>query len=301
MGITTEQLKPSNLCALEGCYTHLKNKRRKYCSRECHEKAIGARIPTCHNPACKIRVKRGRNLYCSWTCYKVDNDTHAHETCQRVGCDSPLTSRKSTRKYCSQECYKLDQPNRPSRKVIRLCILPDCGKQIIRRGTTRKYCSVQCSVKARKARKLKDRSCPNCETKFEPKRLRQVYCSEKCQFKENTLSIKKVRNLPRRFTKINKKWVLTSNVVWEKHNGPLSSGMDVWFIDENSFNDMEINNLYLVSHKEYLVLSKKVTQYINESEEEILKKGDYEGRTEISKTPAKKKKEEFFDYNKELF
>ena len=280
-----EQKKPEGICSLEGCYAHTKNKRRKFCSRECHEKAIGAKIPKCQNPECEKRVKRGRNQYCSWECYKVDNNKNAHECCQRVGCTEPLTSRKSTRKYCSQECYKLDHDNRPSRKVIRICTLPGCGTQIKRRGNGRKYCSVECSVKSRK--KLTPIPCPTCETNFQPKRERQIYCSEKCRRGENHLTIRKVSGLPRRFSKIDKKWVLTSNATWTENKGELVSGMNVWFKDNNTFNDMDINNLYLVDHKEYLKLSKKVT--------EPATKTKYEAREEAPK------KEVFFDSSKEYF
>ena len=290
MASTMESTKPKGLCELEGCYTHVKTKRRKYCSRECHEKAIGAKIPTCHNPACNNRVKRGRNYYCSWDCYKVHNNTNAHESCQRNGCSNELTSRKSTRKYCSQECYKLDQPNRPTRKVIRLCTLPECGKQIKRRGNGRKYCSVECSVKARKT--LVPIDCPTCENKFEPKRLRQIYCSEQCRRKESQVAIKIIGGMPRRYTKVDKKWILTATVTWEQHNGALSSGMSVWFKDGEHFNDMDINNLYLVNRKEYLTLSKKSTQLSNET----FSSGKYEGRTE-----EQSDKVEMFDHTQEYF
>lgn len=290
MALILEQTKPEGLCSLDGCYTHVKNKRRKYCSRECHEKAIGAKIPKCGNPACEKRVKRGRNQYCSWECYKVDNDTNAHEKCQRVGCCTPLVSRKSTRKYCSQDCYRLDHPNRPSRKVIRICTLPGCGKRITRRGNGRKFCSVACSVVARK--KLKETSCPTCNTVFSPKRFRQIYCSDKCRRDEKEFTTKKVGSRVRRFTKVNKKWVLTAEVTWQTVHGDVPHGKDVWFKDGESFNDMDINNLYLVDHKEYLALSRKVTEPV----EERMSVGKYEGRSE-----EKPKKEEFFDYTKEMF
>jgi hypothetical protein len=291
MALTIEQIKPKDLCQLEGCYTHVKNKRRKYCSRECHEKAIGARIPKCQNPACNNRVKRGRNHYCSWDCYKVDNNKNAHDTCQRVGCCNTLTSRKSTRKYCSQECYKLDKPNRPSRKKVRLCTLPECGKQIKRRGNGRKFCSVECSVKSRK--KLTPTNCPTCDTQFSPKRLRQIFCSEKCRRGEVKLTIKKVSGLPRRFTKVDKKWVLTAKLTWQETHGEIPKGMNVWFKDSEWFNDMDINNLYLVEHKEYLGLIEKVTQL---SSEAPMAKGKYEGREEKENS-----KEEFVDHNQEFF
>lgn len=291
-------IKPEGLCALEGCNTHVKTKRRKYCSRKCHEKAIGSQIPTCHNPACGKRTKRGRNLYCSWDCYKIDNNKHAHETCQRIGCEEKLISRKSSRKYCSPECYKLDYPNRPSKKVVRICQIPECGKQIKRRGNGRKYCSVECSVKSRK--KLIPISCPTCDIEFSPKRQKQIFCSEKCRGGDKTLTIKKLGNLPRRFSRVTfpqlnisvktpNKWVLTANLTWEQSNGPVPKGMNVWFIDSNTFNDMDISNLYLISHKEYLELSRKVTQSENESE---MKCGNYEGREE-----RKYKKEELYNPN----
>lgn len=290
MGITMEQTKPQGLCQLDGCYTHVKNKRRKYCSRECHEKSISAKIPKCQSSECNNRVKRGRNQYCSWDCYKVDNNKNAHETCQRTGCCEPLTSRKSTRKYCSQECYKLDHSNRPSRKKVRICTLPECGKQIKRRGNGRKFCSVECSVKARK--KLKPVCCPTCDTKFEPKRFRQIFCSEKCRRGEQKLTVKKVGGLPRRFTKVDKKWVLTANITWLEHNEKMSPGMNVWFKDGETFNDMDISNLYLVEHKEYLELVRKVTQ---SRLEEPMRRGNYEGREE-----NEYEKEELFDHTKEF-
>lgn len=303
MGMTLNLIKPAGLCALEGCNTHVKTKRRKYCSRECHEKSIGARIPKCGNSACEKRVKRGRNQYCSWECYKVHNDKNAHENCQRVGCESVLTSRKSTRKYCTPECYKLDHPNRPSRKNIRICTLPECNEQIKRRGNGRKYCSVECSVKSRKT--LIPIPCPTCDIEFSPKRQRQIFCSEKCRCGDKLLTIKKLGNLPRRFSRVTfpqlnissktpNKWILTSNITWEQSNGQVPKGMNVWFIDSNTFNDMDISNLYLVSHKEYLELSRKIIQSDNES---TFKQGNYEGRVE-----KKYKKEEFFNPNEnEIF
>lgn len=101
-----------------------------------------------------------------------------------------------------------------------------------------------------------------------------------------------VGNTPRRFTKLNKKWVLTSNVTWQEHNGELPEGMDIWFVDGNTFNDTDIKNLYLIEHKKYLEFSKKITQQL----EKPMKKGNYEGREE-----SKTKKEELFDHTKEYF
>ncbi|HWY33571.1 MAG TPA: hypothetical protein VNX68_02925 [Nitrosopumilaceae archaeon] len=83
--------------------------------------------------------------------------------------------------------------------------------------------------------------------------------------------------------------MLTSNATWIESNGELSSGMDVWFKDGNTFNDLDINNLYLVEHKEYLKLIREVTQPESMN-------GKYEGRVEIDI-----KKEEYFDHNQEFF
>lgn len=275
-----EMLKPKGLCQLNGCFKHVKNKRRKYCSRECHEKSVGANIPKCNNPSCKNRVKRGRNLYCSWECYKIVNGKNAPDTCQREGCCNSLVSRKSTRKYCSQACYKLDTPNRPSKKKVRICSLPDCDNQIKRRGSARKYCSVECAVKSRK--KLSTSSCPSCDKEFEPKRLRQIFCSDNCR-KGKELSVKKIGGVPRRFSKVDKKWVLTSNITWENVHGKIPQGQDVWFKDNEWFNDMDINNLYLVEHKEYLQLIKKVTQPCNVTQR-------------FSCREEKPEKQEYFDH-----
>lgn len=283
-----ERTKPIGLCSLEGCYTHTKNKTRKYCSKECHKQAIGAGIPICRAPECNERVKRRRNEYCSYNCYKSDNNTNAHSTCQRAECGQKLLSRKSTRKYCSHACYKLDHPNRPSRKVIRICTLPDCGKQIKRRGNGRKYCSLTCSTKAKKT--LKPICCPTCDNQFDPKRFKQIFCSDKCRRGEVKLSIKKFRGIPRRFTKVNNKWVLTANLTWQAKHGDVTPGMDVWFLDSNTFNDMDVNNLYLVEHKEYLKIIRKVIH----SDKEPMVRGNYEGREEVQS-----QKEELFDYNQE--
>ncbi len=116
-----ETQKPSGFCQLDGCFTYVKNKIRKYCSRECHEKAIGLNIPKCKNPECSNKVKRGRDLFCSRACYTLVKNKNAHNSCQRPGCLNLLTSRKSTRKYCSQTCYKLDKSTSSiinSKKVI---------------------------------------------------------------------------------------------------------------------------------------------------------------------------------------
>lgn len=291
-----EQTKPKGLCRYEGCFTPVKNKRRVYCSRECHEKEIGASIPKCGNPACAKRVKRGRNQFCSWECYTVVNSKDAHTNCQRVGCNEPLISRKSTRKYCSQECYRIDHPNRPSRKKQRLCTLPGCGNVITRRGTGRKFCSVKCSVKARKT--LKNISCPTCDTMFAPKRNRQIFCSDNCRKSKSEFTLKKHGKMIRRFTRVldettnTKKLVLSSNIVWEKVHGKIHEGYNVWFKDENTFNDLEINNLYLVEHKEYLKLVEKVIQHDNET----FTSGGYEGRTETDNV-----KKQYFNHKAELF
>lgn len=300
-----EQTKPTNLCEFEGCQNQKKHSKRKYCSRKCHEKAIGSKIPTCHNADCGKRVRRGRNLYCSWTCYKIDTNKNAHNSCQRTGCENPLTSRKASRKYCSQTCYKLDAPNRPSRKVIRICVLPECGKQIKRRGTNHKYCSVECSVKSRK--KLIPVCCPTCQIDFQPKRTTQTFCSQKCKLGgDKEFTIKKLSNLPRRFSRIESstnsthKWMLTSNLTWQNINGEIPPNMDIWFLDDNIFNDMDISNLYLVSHKEYLKLIRKVTQSVDESTDEIFQDGNYEGRAQNNNEP-KYTKEELYNPNTEVF
>lgn len=304
MGATTltNQIKPADRCERDGCNKHKKNPKRKYCSRKCHEKVIGSRIPTCHNPKCGKKVKRGRNLYCSWTCYKIDTDTHKFETCIRPECNNPLTSRKSSRKYCSPECYRLDLPNRPSKKIIRICQQPGCGKQIKKRGTKIKYCSVECSVKSRKTLVLA--ICPTCETEFQKKRSRQKFCSTNCVHGNKETKIRNVNFSPRRFSrvslpqlnisKIEKKWILTCNVTWQKEKGEIPEGFNIWFKDNNSFNDTELSNLYLVTHKEYISLSRKVTQ--PESETKISK---FEGRE--AQNPQEEqsyKKSELFTHHK---
>lgn len=283
MGLLEQPNKPKGLCRLEGCNEKIKNSRRVFCSRKCHEKSIGARIPKCGNPACSKRVKRGRNQYCSWTCYKIDNNVNAHETCIRTGCDEKLTSRKSTRKYCSQDCYRLDHPNRPSRKKVRICTLEGCGKQIRRRGNGRKFCSVTCSVKARK--KLKPINCPVCEKNFQPSRYRQIYCGDHCRKNKKEFSLKKIGNKIRRYSKVDKKWKLTANVTWEQNKGtPVPKGMSIFFKDGEHFNDMDINNLYLVTHKEYLSLFK---QKLHNHLEEGFESGNYTGRAEkVSKNKS---------------
>lgn len=281
-----ESTKPKSLCQLDGCFTHVKNKRRKYCSKECHSKSKEAKIPTCYNPDCNNKVKRGRNHYCSWECYKIVNNKNAHTTCQREGCSNPFTSRKSTRKYCSQACYKLDAPNRPSQKKVRICTLPECNNPIKRRGSGRKYCSVACTVKSRK--KITISNCPNCNEEFEPKRIKQIFCSDKCRKVPVTNSIKKINGIPRRFTKVDKKWILTANITWKETNGEIPSGKQVWFKDGECLNDMDINNLYLVDDKEYKELLQKVTHF------------RYESR--ISNISEEQPKEsEYFDHNQSFF
>jgi hypothetical protein len=288
MGLLEQTIKPKGICRLEGCNKKVKNKRRVFCSRECHEKSIGAKIPKCGNPACDNRVKRGRNQYCSWECYKVHNDVHAHETCQRQGCNEHLTSRKSTRKYCSQECYRLDHPNRPSRKKVRICTLPGCGKQIHRRGNGRKFCSVECSVKARK--KLTPLCCPSCDTEFSPKRFRQIYCSDKCRKNKKEFTIKKIGGHLRRYARVDGKWKLASNVTWKQNTGnDVPEKMNVWFKDNEPLNDLDFNNLYLIEHKEYLALCRKKLQ--NPVEEEF-ESGNFTGRSEEPEKKKSKKNKE---------
>jgi hypothetical protein len=289
MGLLEQTTKPQGTCQLEGCNKRVKNKRRVFCSRECHKKSIGAKIPKCGNPECNNRVKRGRNLYCSWECYKIHNDVHAHDICQRKGCNEELTSRKSTRKYCSQGCYRLDNPNRPSRKKVRICQLPGCGEIIKRRGTGRKFHSVACATKARK--KLKPITCPSCDTEFSPKRFRQIYCSDKCRKNTKEFSLKKIGGKVRRYSRVDGKWKLTANVIWEKTNGSVPHGMSVWFKDGEHFNDMDINNLYLVEHKEYLTLSKPK---LHNGLDEGFESGKHTGRTQ-------KASQEMFDHKQEFF
>jgi hypothetical protein len=72
----------------------------------------------------------------------------------------------------------------------------------------------------------------------------------------------------------------------------MSPGMNVWFKDGETFNDMDISNLYLVEHKEYLELVRKVTQ---SRLEEPMRRGNYEGREE-----NEYEKEELFDHTKEF-
>ena len=295
-----EQTKPQGMCKLDGCFTYVKNKRRKFCSKECSIKSKGAKIPKCENKNCNKKVKRNRNHYCSWKCYRICTDKHAHDTCQHAGCNNPLTSRKSTRKYCSQECYKLDHPNRPSRKKVRICTLPGCKNQIKRRGANKKYCSVACSVISRKT--LVSTICPTCEKNFQPLRQKQIFCSNICRREEKKVKIKILDNLPRRFTRVvfqkmnisnvKSKWILTANATWEEHNGEVSNDKKIWFKDGNCFNDMDINNLYLVDRKEYLELIKEVAQ----PDKETLKSGNYEGRIEKDNN-----KQEFFDHKQEFF
>jgi len=188
----------------------------------------------------------------------------------------------------------LDHPNRPTRKKIRTCTLPGCNKQIRRRGNGRKFCSVDCSVKARK--KLKSILCPTCDNQFSPKRFRQIYCSAKCrkENKEFCLKTTTFGNV-RRFVKVNKKWKLAALVTWETHHGDVPQGKSIWFKDNESFNDLEISNLYLIEHKEFIALSKKNSHNQLEEDENT---STYSQRIV---EPDQNNKEKFFDHKQEFF
>ena len=73
-----------------------------------YKKALDKIIPTCHNSACGKPVKSGRNLYCCWDCYIIDNKKHKPETPAEDKFNNNLTpSKKVTQSEKKENKSKL--------------------------------------------------------------------------------------------------------------------------------------------------------------------------------------------------
>jgi hypothetical protein len=211
--------KKRKICALDGCEKPVSQRgsRAKFCSVE-HFIEYKTRKRFCEEKSCgkKFHPYRASMKYCCRACYV--KAVGVERFCTNTTCGKKLKS-SNQEKFCSQACYR--EHRFGDIKKFETCQATGCDNKLTDRRSTRKYCSQPCYDAARQEKK---------NTLGQTKLLKR-----------------KEWKYPRRFIKTENGWKLLSILTWETHNGPVPQYHFIDFIDGDSFNDQDINNLKLVS------------------------------------------------------
>ena len=222
-------IKEEKICQLKGCGNVIKNFR-------------------------KANDSRKETKFCSAACRLQGSLKYGQTSC--VNCSTFFRKRTETHIACSVKCLYEYQ-----RGPDRFCNNDGCGNKLSNRDKTRKYCSFKCSVEKRFGNIQRFN---NCQREGCCNKLTQTqkgngtkYCSRACYLAttrdtvKNIVKIsffkKKGHEYPRRFIKTSTGWKLLCNVIWEQKNGPIPHRYYIKFKDGNTFNDEDIDNMYLNS------------------------------------------------------
>lgn len=171
-------------CQICGKDFKSRDKRVKYCSRECYQ--VSKRMAE-HKPPAKKYSKvcpqcgetfmatDGRTKYCSQKCYHAATRTLPDRICPT--CGKSFHPSGKNRIFCSRTCIRSRKPSARS-EITKTC--PICKKEFKARGKRNIYCSAECRKSAPHRRPV--RQCPICGKKFLPYRSNQKYCSQQCAF-----------------------------------------------------------------------------------------------------------------------
>lgn len=210
------------ICQLDGCNNELKSypSTKKYCSMKCyHKHRTKLNIFKCKRCNSEFKPNHKGRIFCSNKCFL--DSIRVERYCNNNNCGKRITDTDSVKKYCSIKCYN---SSRSRSFKIDKCQLEDCSKPLTKEQirVSQKYCSRGCSTNDR-LKKSKD--------------LIGVKIS---------LRKREEWDYPRRYIKTESGWVLLSRFLWEKQNGPIPKDHYIGYKDNNTFNDEDINNLYLI-------------------------------------------------------
>lgn len=218
IGFVFNKINPQKLCGLKSCGNKLQRANAKFCSKKCSTEYH--------------------------TMYKTKNCKH---------CGNTFKPHSIISKFCSRACY-LSFTVKPEKT----CKNPDCGNPIIKNQNNSTFCSLTCFYKFRRNGEeiLEVCQCSDCQKPLSQyqKYKKRKFCSHNCYIK-NKLVVNGVGNIilknrkrwktPRRFIKTESGFILLSNYTWNNNNGKIPERCYIGFKDEDSFNDGDINNLYL--------------------------------------------------------
>lgn len=219
------------------------------------QKGVLKEKKNCIRPGCSNKVKyhSSRAKYCTPECYAKSK---MNKSIPCKGCGKNFHPTKKRKYFCTSKCF-LD-----SLRVQRYCQNPECGQLIKDNNNVRKYCSVKCFNHVRQKDIIRYSNCQNneCGAPLKNSQIKsnQKYCCHPCYTKVRNqktkdsigklISLRNNKNweYPRRYIKLEKKWMLVSRYTWENANGPIPEGYYIGYKDGDTFNDQDINNLYLV-------------------------------------------------------
>lgn len=229
-----KKIKEKKICRNSQCENEVKAKgsRRKYCSLKCSaESKKKWKIRICKNCSNEYQSSRYRKIFCSEKCYR--EGIKVKRICQNPECNSVIEKSTKESKYCSKKCYNYIR----TKHIIRIthCQNKECSKELTetKKKNFQKYCGKVCY---QKDRKIKTES----------------LIEDKISFRR-----RKEWAYPKRFIKTERGWVMLSRYTWEKANGPVPPKHYVAYKDGDSFNDQDINNLYLRNMDDNLKSKKK--------------------------------------------
>lgn len=208
----------------------------------------------CGREGCCIPVRKSKHKYCSAECYSIGRIKYGVIPCKQ--CAIPFQSGRFNKYFCSKKCHH------DYIKVELFCANPECKKPMNdKRSQT--HCSKECFNKMKIKRIPDFTNCQwnECGSFLTKKQIesKQKYCCRKCynlDKKEKKgdgigkISFRKVKGFeyPLRFIKTEKGWIRFSKYIWEKTNGPIPENHRIAFKDKNTFNDENVNNLYIVDN-----------------------------------------------------
>ena len=213
---------------------------------------------SCENPECSNEIKRrGKKAkYCCFDCYQSVRIQKATKKCKQ--CKTNYISSRQRKHFCSKKCFMENITK------VKFCENPGCSNEIKRAKEISKYCSIECYkyVRTKHIERITNCQANGCGKELKKLQIKsqQKYCCKECYQKQRKteynnsgekISFRKSKfsKNPRRYIKTENGWLLMSRYVWELNNGPLPKFHHIGFVDGDSFNDQDINNLVLTPNK----------------------------------------------------
>jgi hypothetical protein len=218
----------------------------------------------CEKPGCtnKISQRGTKRRFCSKECYAETRKINRF--CQLPGCKNPLHTNKPWTKYCSVECRQKSE-----RRPEAFCLNTECGKKLEKRWQ-KKYCSNACAGihRFRNIEKFTNCQNVNCGKELTKKQIIGLnkFCSLECSKESKKPKVGDIRLLkkykhwkyPRRMVRTENGFVLLAKIAWEKaNNQKVPKGWTIGYKDGNTFNDEDVENLFIFEIKEKLKSYKK--------------------------------------------
>ena len=188
------------------CWKHFsaKNKKRKYCSKECayadritHEKKV------CEHCWKIFKPQKSSQRFCSQKCYNSTHRKNWMGNIECLNCGRCFHPKNKDTKFCSLGCaYEY-------RTIIHgkwICL--QCWKEFTKTATERKFCSRECSNQAQIKNGIIE--CPICWEKFKARNASSIYCSRECAYKSFTTEEYKNNLKEIALQKMNERWYMWS-------------------------------------------------------------------------------------------